>query len=326
MESMFLAKRFVIVAGKGGVGKSTMCAALGLAAARAGKRTIIAELNTRETVPLLFGKAPGGYEPQQVFEGLYSMNIQPEPALHEYGLRKVRFERIYKTVFENDGMRRLLRMIPGMNELLLLGKAFDLERDRERDGSPTWDMIIIDAPATGHGVSLLRLPQTILEVIKSGPMAEEVHDMRRLLLDPERTIINLVTLPEEMPVRETIELRDQIDELLRIPKGYLLINGVWPDLMSERDLAVMRTFREGAVAQGDPVVNGAMSCLRTLIRRRRFQEEYLRQLRHQVAMPHIEVPFLFTRDFSFDAIHTLSDHIIRESERTSSALASPVTR
>ncbi len=326
MESMFLAKRFVIVAGKGGVGKSTMCAALGLAAARAGKRTIIAELNTRETVPLLFGKPPGGYEPQEVFDGLFSMNIQPEPALHEYGLRKVRFERIYKTVFENEGMRRLLRMIPGMNELLLLGKAFDLERDRERDGSPTWDMIIVDAPATGHGVSLLRLPQTILEVIKAGPMNEEVQEMRNLLLDPERTIINLVTLPEEMPVRETLELRDQVDNLLQIPKGYLLINGVWPDLMNERDLTAMRTFREEAAAHGDPVVDGAMACLRSLIRRRRFQAKYLEQLRHEVVMPHIEVPFVFTNDFGFDAIHTLSDHIIRESERSGAYPARPVKR
>ena len=145
-------------------------------------------------------------------------------------------------------------------------------------------------------------------------------------LNPERTIINLVTLPEEMPVRETLELRDQVDNLLQIPKGYLLINGVWPDLMNERDLTAMRTFREEAAAHGDPVVDGAMACLRSLIRRRRFQAKYLEQLRHEVVMPHIEVPFVFTNDFGFDAIHTLSDHIIRESERSGAYPARPVKR
>lgn len=326
MEARFLNKRFVIVAGKGGVGKSTMCAALGLVAARAGKRTIIAELNTRESVPPLFGCAPGGYEAQQVRDSLWSMNIVPERALHEYGLRLVRFERIYRSVFENDGMRRLLRMIPGMNELLLLGKAFDLERETDRHGKPVWDQVIVDAPATGHGVSLLRLPQTILEVITSGPMFDEVKEMQRLLLDPERTAINLVTQPEEMPVRETLELAQQVDELLQIPKGYLLINAVWPKLMSERDRVVMRGLRE-LVKGRDPLVDGAIACARTLTRRRQFQEAHLEELRLRVTdMPHIEVPFLFTREFGPAAVTKLSDHIVREAERAATGRRGPKTR
>jgi len=314
MEAVFLKKRFVIVAGKGGVGKSTVCAALGLAAARSGRRTIIAELNTREKIPHLFGVAPTGYRPGKVAPNLYSLNIQPEPALHEYGVRKVRLERVYKTVFENDAVKRLLRMIPGMNELLLLGKAFDLERDRDRRGKPDWDMVIVDAPATGHGVSLLRLPQTILEVVSTGPMAEEVRAMRDLLVDRRKTVINLVTLPEEMPVRETFDLLEQVDTTLEIAKGYLFINGIYPRVVSQRDLKPMRLLRD-AVRGDDPIVDGAMACLHAQVQRRSFQEPYLRELRHKVDMPAIEIPFLFTPEFARAAITVLSDHILREIER-----------
>ncbi|MGM0575038.1 MAG: ArsA family ATPase [Myxococcota bacterium] len=317
MKTPFPDKRFVIIAGKGGVGKSTMCAALGLAAARAGLRTIVAELNTREKVPTFFGKKAHGYEPVELRKNLFSLNIQPEPALHEYALRKVRFERVYRTVFENDAVKRLLKMIPGMNELLLLGKAFDLEREEDDQGKRAWDLVIVDAPATGHGLSLLRLPQAILEVIQTGPMADEVRSMRRLLTDPKRTMINVVTLPEEMPVRETLELLQQVDEVLEIPKGYLLVNGVWPTLVDDYDREILTTFREEAQGR-DEIVDGALACLGALMRRRSFQEEYLAELRREITdIPHIEIPFLFVREFGADAIRTLSDHVVREMEKAS---------
>lgn len=305
MSSGYLDKRFVIVAGKGGVGKSTMCAALGLAAARAGKRTIIAELNTREKAPHFFGKPDSGYDAQEIFENLYSINIQPEPALHEYGLMKLKFERVFKLVFENEAMQRLLRMVPGMNELILLGKAFNLERERTRRGDPVWDLIIVDAPATGHGVSLLRLPQVILEVSRSGPMADEVRAMRDLLMDPARTMLNLVSLPEEMPVKETIMLADQVEQILRIPKGYLLINGVFPTLASADERACLETLGDAA-AGDDPRLGRALTCIDAMVARRDLQEGYLEELKRHVPLPAIEIPFLFQREFGFDAIDVIS--------------------
>jgi len=305
MSSGFLDKRFIIVAGKGGVGKSTMCAALGLLAARAGKRTIIAELNTREKAPHFFGKPDSGYDAQEIWENLYSINIQPEPALHEYGLMKLKFERVFKLVFENEAMQRLLRMVPGMNELILLGKAFNLERERTRRGDPVWDMVIVDAPATGHGVSLLRLPQVILEVSKTGPMADEVRAMRDLLMDPARTMLNLVSLPEEMPVKETIMLSEQVEKILRIPKGYLMINGVFPELAGDEErqwLAALEAASDGT----DPRTARAIDCLGAMIARRDLQQGYLDELRARVALPDIEIPFIFQREFGLDAIDAIS--------------------
>ncbi len=314
MEASFFQKRFVIVAGKGGVGKSTLCAALGLAAARRGKRTIIAELNTREKAPLFFGKAPGGYTPQLIAKNLYSINISPEPALREYGLMKLRFEKIFEMIFENEAMKRLLRMIPGMNELLLLGKAFNLERERDRAGRPVWDMIIVDAPATGHGVSLLRLPQVILEVITSGPMADETRLMQDLLTDPRRTVMNIVTLPEEMPVRETLDLQHQIDTVLGIPKGYLFVNRVWPSIANDRERELLATLRD-ETPRNAALVHGALDCASSMAERRALQEFYLDELRLRVKMPAVEIPYLFADEFGAEAITTVADHIIKEAER-----------
>ncbi|MGB0588547.1 MAG: ArsA family ATPase [Myxococcota bacterium] len=313
MSARFLEKRFVIVAGKGGVGKSTVCAALGLAAARAGRKTIITELNTQEKIPHLFGKPPSGSRPAEVAPNLYSMNIQPEPALHEYAIRKVRFERVYKAVFEQEAVKRLLRMLPGATELLVLGKAFDLERDRDRNGKPDWDMVIVDAPATGHGVSLLRLPQTLLEVVPTGPMADETRAMRDLLTDPVRTMMHVVALPEEMPVRETFDLMEQVETVLQIPKGFLFINGVWPEVADPETLDT--AARVGDASGGsDPVLSGAMSCLNAQVQRRRFQEPYIQELRDGIDMPIIELPFLFRREFTEEAIETLSERCVEAIE------------
>ena len=306
-----LDKRFVIVAGKGGVGKSTICAALGLAASRAGRKTIITELNTHEKIPHLFGAQPSGSRPAEVAPNLFSVNIQPEPALHEYAIRKIRFERVYKAVFEQEAVKRLLRMLPGFNELLLLGKAFDLERDRDGAGKPDWDTVIVDAPATGHGVSLLRLPQTLLEMVPSGPMADEVGAMRALLIDAERTVIHVVSLPEEMPVRETFELVEQIETVLEIPKGCLFINGIWPEGVSESARGALSRLAEEMQGE-DALLEGAMACVEAHGARRAFQQPYLDELRAGIDMPIVEVPFLFRGEFGLEAIETLSGHAVAQ--------------
>ncbi len=310
--------RFQIVAGKGGVGKSTVCATLGLLSARAGRKTIIAELNTREKASVFFGKPPSGYTPQRLADNLYSINIQPEPALREYGLMKLRFERVYKMVFENEAIKRLIKMIPGMTELFLLGKAFNLERERNRDGSPTWDTIIVDAPATGHGVSLLRLPQVILQVAKTGPMAEEVELMRGLLEDPDRTRLHLVSLAEDMPVRETVELAKQNAEILRIPTGHLFINAIWPDAAVPAALGSRSS--SAATPASSPLVTLAsklddtvsaqsLRCLDRFDARHQLQQKYIEELDREILLPSVQMPFLFRDSFDEAAIAELADII-----------------
>lgn len=313
MEATVLDKRFVVVSGKGGVGKSTICAALGLATARHGRRTVIAELNTREKAPIFFGKRPSGYETREIYPNLYSINIQPDPALREYALMKLKFERAYKVVFENDAMKRFLRAVPGMNELFVLGKAFHMERDRRPDGRPTWDTIIVDAPATGHGVSLLRLPEAILGVVKTGPMAEEVMAMRDLLTDRKRSVMHVVSLAEEMPVRETFDLLAQMETVLHVSPGALFVNQIWPQLFTPREQTFLRTLRN---SNGDDQrLRAAVACGDTMQARRKLQDHYLRELASGSDLPTVQVPYIFDRDFGLKAITQISDHITAEAER-----------
>lgn len=315
MHPDFYEKRFVIVAGKGGVGKSTVSAAIALAAARRGKRVLIAELNTREKAPLLFGKPPSGYAPREIHEDIYSINITPDDALREYGLMKLKFKTAYNLVFENELMRKLLKMIPGMNELLLIGKAWFLEQERDRSGAPVWDMIVVDAPATGHGVSLFRLPHVILDVVDRGPLADDTRAIRDMLMDPKQTVLNIVTLAEEMPYMESLDLLRQTREVLKIPTGFLFVNALWPEVLDPRENAVLQTWRS-SVQEPDPVVDGVVRCARDMMKRRRMQDEYLQRIRAHFPLPTIQVPYIFTEDFRFDAISRIAAHVDTEIERS----------
>ena len=216
-------RRFTFVTGKGGVGKSTVTAALALLSARQGHRTLVCELNALEQVAPALGHAPSGGRVTKLEDNLYSVNIQPEMAMEEYGLMKLRFRALYTVVFENPLVQSLVRFVPGVNDLLMLGKAFNHEREVDAEGRPVWDRIIIDAPATGHGLTLFRLPHIIADAVPTGNMHLEATEMWSLLTDTKRTAIHLVSLPEDLPTQETCELRDRL-LALGLPLGLMVVN------------------------------------------------------------------------------------------------------
>ena len=317
----FFDKRFVIISGKGGTGKSTVCAAIALAAARRGRRVLVAELNVREKVPQLFGAGPSGYTPQRIYEDgdsggwIESANIIPEDCMREYGVMKLKLKRLYQLVFENEVMRRITRMIPGLNELLILGKAMFLESETiDRGRRPRWDMLVVDAPATGHGISLFRLPQVILDVIPGGPLADDARRIIDLLRDERRTSFNIVTVPEEMAVVEAVELRERLDTVLRIPSGYLFVNSVWPEALSSHQQRMLRTYLD-ATHGDDPVVTGVLRTVCESDARRAHQEPHLARARQLIDLPHIEIPFVFTDEFGLAAVDTISQHVRGSIER-----------
>ncbi|MFN3202079.1 MAG: ArsA family ATPase [Bradymonadia bacterium] len=237
-----LDRRFTVITGKGGVGKSTVTALLGQRAAAAGHRTLICELNTQERVAPMFGRPPSGSEITAIVPNLYSVNIEPRAAMEEYALMKLKIRAIYRLVFENPLVQRFVRFIPGMNDLLMLGKAFNHERERTRSGRPVWDRIIIDAPATGHGISLLRLPRIIRDAVPAGNMHNEAAAMWNLVTDPERTAVHLVCLPEELPVQETRQLHDALVDQLGVPMGALFLNMVPPPLLDDGTRVLFETL------------------------------------------------------------------------------------
>ena len=238
--SATLDSRFTVITGKGGVGKSTVAAALGQRFAAAGHRTLICELNTQERIAPLFGRPPSGSAVTAIAPHLYSVNIEPRAAMEEYAVMKLKLRTIYKLVFENPLVQRFVRFIPGMNDLLMLGKAFNHERERSRSGRPVWDRIIVDAPATGHGISFLRLPRIIRDAVPAGNLHAEAAAMWSLVTDAKRTAVHLVCLPEELPVQETQQLHQTLRSELGVPLGALFLNMVPPPLLDAETEALYR--------------------------------------------------------------------------------------
>ncbi len=218
-----LDRRLVIVTGKGGVGKSTIAAALALRASRQGLRTLVCELDAVERVAPMLGAPPAGHEIREALPGLSTVNVTPREAMREYGLMVLRFRPLYDAVFENRFARYFLRAIPSLAELVMLGKVLHEVR-RQEDGRPRWDRVVLDAPATGHAVQLLRVPSVLLDTLPPGPLRKDAQWMQAMLVDPATTALALVTLPEEMPVTEAIELDTTVRTVLHVPRGLLVVN------------------------------------------------------------------------------------------------------
>jgi anion-transporting ArsA/GET3 family ATPase len=221
-------KRLVLVTGKGGVGKSTLSAALALASASGGKRTLVCEVNATERVTRLLGLEPVGAEVRQVSEQLWAVDIRPQEAMREYALMILKFESVYRAVFENKLVQYFLRFIPSLQELVLLGKILYHLREKRPDGSWRFEKIVVDAPATGHAVTFFSVPQVLLDTLPPGTMADEARWMRDLLVDPSTTAAVLVSLPEELPVNETLELFPQLTRTVGLHVPAVVLNGFIP--------------------------------------------------------------------------------------------------
>lgn len=197
--------RLLVITGKGGVGKSTVSAALALALAQSGRRVLLCEVNSAGQASALLGHAPAGPELKQLEGELWSVNVRPADAMREYVLSRIRIERVYRAVFENRLVRAFLRFVPSLAETVMLGKI--LWHLRQTDGDrPWWDVLVVDAPATGHALTFLGVPQVLLDTLPPGTMAEEATWMRDLLVDPALTKALVVALPEELPIVESLEL------------------------------------------------------------------------------------------------------------------------
>ena len=220
-----LDKRLVIVTGKGGVGKSTLAAALALESAREGRRTLVCEVNAKERVSQLLGHSPVGPELTHLEDNLWAVNVRPQEAMREYALMILKFEGLYSAVFENKVVQYFLRFIPSLQELVLLGKILYHLKERRPDGSWRFQRVVIDAPATGHAVTFFSVPQVLLDTLPPGSMANEAKWMRDFLVDPAITAAVLVCLPEELPVNETLELHDVLTTKVGLKAPLVVLNG-----------------------------------------------------------------------------------------------------
>lgn len=231
--------RFLIVTGKGGVGKTTVSATLARRFEAEGKRVLVALCNAKDRMSPLLGSAPLTPQVQRVSAGIDAVNMHPDQAIEEYGLLTLKSRALYKILFDNRYVRTFLRAVPGMQEWSLLGKAWWHTTERDERGNLKYDVVILDAPATGHGLDMLRVPKVIVEVVPPGLLRRDAEAALTLFRDPEQAGVVLVTLPEEMPTQESVELLAAIRGELGLPVARIVVNAALAPLFSENERRVL---------------------------------------------------------------------------------------
>lgn len=242
-----LERRVQIVAGKGGVGRTTLALSLALRASRAGHRTLLLEVDGPDSVTRALGVEPAPDAPREVENRLWVCRMTPPGALEEYALLVLRFKLLYRLVFENDLVKYLLRSIPSLAEVTMLGKAWwHATQDRRGDGRLRFDRIIIDAPATGHAITFLSVARTVADVAPAGVMKDQAEEMARMVED---AAMHVVALPEEMPVTEGLELFRAIPDRLRIGKGLAILNRRTPNRVRPEDASFLDALESDEAAR-----------------------------------------------------------------------------
>jgi anion-transporting ArsA/GET3 family ATPase len=234
-SSMTLAldtRRFLFVTGKGGVGKTSVSAALALALAGRGKRVLIAMCGAHERLSSILGTPPIGHEIQELADGVWATNIDAERAMEEYGHIVLKVKTVAKAVFQNKYTSSFFRAVPGLHDWAMLGKAWYHTTEQREDGQPRFDVVLFDAPSTGHGLDMLRVPKVILDIVPPGVLRRDAELAWELFRDPARSGVVVVTLPEEMPTTETIELVRTLRNELSLPVHRLIINAMHEPLFS----------------------------------------------------------------------------------------------
>lgn len=230
-ESVFDAlatRRMLIVSGKGGVGRTTVAALLGLALARRGRRVLVATVGQDDRLAWMLGLPTLSDTPVAASRGLYVQRVVPHVAIREYGALMLHSERVASAVFDNGPMRRLLRTIPGLDDFAILGKVWH-EAIRAR----SFDAIVFDGPATGHLRYTLGIPQAILRTLTVGPLPREARLMQDSLEDPSKVQAVLVGLPDRWPLTELGEMATSLREELHVGIGAVVVNGLWPTGLPE---------------------------------------------------------------------------------------------
>ena len=229
-------KRLIFVAGKGGVGRTTVAAALGLAAAGRGRRTIVCEVARQERVSRAFKREGVGFHEAELATNLFAISIDPQQSLEEFLTDQVGSRRVAGLLFHNRLFEYLAAATPGLRELATMGKVWELAQleRRSRTASP-YDLVIVDLPATGHGLGALRTARTFGDVARVGPVRRRADMIDSFIRDAAQTGLLAVALPEEMPVTETIEFADALHRDMGMDVDLTVMNAMLPERFSAAD-------------------------------------------------------------------------------------------
>ena len=299
--------RVVIVAGKGGVGKTTVTATLAVAAARAGRNVLIVEVEGKSGLATAFNRPALGYEEQDLAPGIRGRTLTPDAALRDW-LEGNGLKRVSKRLVQTGALDVIATAVPGMKDILVLGKIKGLEQSKDAD------LIIVDAPAAGHALTFLTSAQGLLDAVAVGPVRKQAADVVEMLSDPARCQVVLVTLPEETPVNEAVDTAFAIEDKVGVRLGPIVVNGCYPEL------ALTAASATAAAAQADGelidvfVSNQEASDLAAAAacraERTEIQLAQADRLAEALPLPQIRLPFLFTSEIGPAQIEQLADAFV----------------
>ena len=303
--SSLLDRELLFVTGKGGVGKTTLSAALGLVAAERGLRTIVVELGDQARLPALFGVTPPQTGAETMLgDRLWSISIDPDQALLEW-LQQLGGRVSGRLLASSSTFQYFAAAAPGAKELISMVKIWELTQgrrwQRRADG---YDLVVIDAPATGHALGLLQSPQTFGAIARVGPIAGQSERVRELLQDRARSGYVAVALPTDMAVTETLELEEGLHSGVGRGLDVVLLNGVLPSRFTAAELESAEQLDGGEIGRS------AAIAARAAHDRARFQHNQLARLRRR-RFEVLGVPFLFEAEIGLPAVEKIAGQLRR---------------
>lgn len=311
-------KRLLVVSGKGGVGKTVISSALALLAARRGKNVLLVKMDDQGRTSQLFGTPPLGDRIMPLREGISAVNLEPKTVAADWILSQLKIKRLVRHIVDSRLFEAWFRVSPAIKEMICLGKVASLvdERTWWRQ-EPVWDLVIFDAPATGHGLGLLRLPEQASKLL-IGPLRKNALAVQALLENPTLTSLVLVTIPEEMPVNEVVHFHEEARKRTQVTASCLVLNGAFPRRVQGAEAAELE------VALATPAGAKALHALlggrvddaearAALLRasewsqvRGGLTERYRGELKSRVGLPMVELPYVFAEQFGMNELEQVA--------------------
>jgi anion-transporting ArsA/GET3 family ATPase len=304
-----LDRRLLFVTGKGGVGKTTVAAAIALLASQHGKRTLVGEVDAKGNLADFYEVPPTTFKPRQISPNLFAMSMHTEESLKEYLRLQLKVPLVARIGVLARTFDFVAQAAPGVKEVLTIGKFLWEVRERH------YDLVVVDGAATGHAVAQLAAPQSLREVVKVGMVRDQTGWMLDILGDPDQTAAIVVSAPEEMPVSETLELFERIRAETNVSVGAVVVNRVLPELFGRGEEEVFDRLRQPdavaalGAAVGSGSVEPVLAAAELAVTLRRTRAEHLARLREGLegATDLLYVPELFTRRHGVRATQLVAD-------------------